>query len=357
MLLQILPPGSISQGFIEFMDRYFPTQCNFIVLDEGMTFPSEQFRFFPSKLLVISSVKELITNKQCATWIDSADGIVINWVDGRILMLLSHYLNKMALVFWGGDLRSLRDGLQSNNPIQRLRKKLVTHYINESSLILTLIPGDYKELCRICRPKGRNGIVTIMTLEMSQASFDGFSEIGEHQPRVLVGNSATRTNRHAEAFSLLTQFKNIDIYSILSYGDMAYASQVIEMGNKLFKKRFHPVTEIMPPRRYRDFLNTVDIGIFNNDRQQGMGNIRTLLALGKKVYLSKDNPAFIDLIDEGFSIFDVQEIQSDDIESFLLFDRKAAFQNQRIGSFENLMNKAIKEWQSVFRYFEKSACE
>ena len=43
----------------------------------------------------------------------------------------------------------------------------------------------------------------------------------------------------------------------------------------------------MPYSSYISFLGSIDIGIFNNNRQQGMGNITNLLYLGKKVYLSK----------------------------------------------------------------------
>lgn len=353
MLLQILPTGSTSQGFIEFMDEYFPSQCNFIVLEEDESAPVDIYKSRFSNLMVISRVSDLLTNKQCKTWISTADCVVVNWVDGRILMLLARHLSKIALVFWGGDLRSLKDGLKSQRFLERLQKKVVANLIERSSLILTLTPGDYKELCKICSPQGANGGVTIMTLEMSRASFEEFKNIEKNKINVLVGNSATKTNRHEEAFSLLAKFHNLDIYSVLSYGDMVYGKEVEEIGKKIFSNQFHSVTEVMSPIKYREFLSMMDVGIFNNDRQQGMGNIRTLLALGKKVYLSKDNPAFNDLKSEGFSIFDIQNIPNESFEKFIDFSPDDSLKNQRIGSFAHLRDRAIKEWKLVFDYFKK----
>lgn len=44
----------------------------------------------------------------------------------------------------------------------------------------------------------------------------------------------------------------------------------------------NPIVDFMDFNEYINFLSTIDIAIFNHKRQQGMGNIITLLGMGKK---------------------------------------------------------------------------
>ena len=61
--------------------------------------------------------------------------------------------------------------------------------------------------------------------------------------KILVGNSATITNRHEEIFNLLTNLENkeFEIYCPLSYGDKIYANKIIQLGKLLFKNDFHHI--------------------------------------------------------------------------------------------------------------------
>lgn len=354
MILQILPVGFTSEGFIQFANKYFKDEFNFIILKNRRTDKVFHNANKPDNCLILSSVFELYLNKKARNWVKSSSGIVINWVDGKILLFLAKFLHKTGLLFWGGDLRLLKNGLHSKHLIVRLLKKLITKYIEKAKYIYTLIPGDYKELCQLCSPKGSWSIAWIITKDMSEATFEHLYSNKAYPPRILVGNSSTSTNRHCAAFDILNKYSDCDlrIYCPLSYGDMRYKEIVLAKGKEVFKSKFFPVTTFMDEEAYRKFLSTITAAVFNNDRQQGMGNIRTLLRLGAKVYLSRDNPAFLDLQKEGFRIFDIDSINDLSFQEFIYADDMLLEENKKVGSFTDLTDKAVRSWNHIIKTME-----
>ncbi|HEY0823688.1 MAG TPA: TDP-N-acetylfucosamine:lipid II N-acetylfucosaminyltransferase, partial [Ramlibacter sp.] len=108
---------------------------------------------------------------------------------------------------------------------------------------------------------------------------------------VQVGNSADPGNGHFEMLELLAaspRAGGMRIYAPLSYGDPAHARAVAERGQALFGDRFVAMLDFMPLPAYVAWLGSIDIALFNHQRQQGMGNAITLLGMGKKVHLRTD---------------------------------------------------------------------
>jgi len=66
--------------------------------------------------------------------------------------------------------------------------------------------------------------------------------------------------------------------------------------------------ELMPFEKYLEFLSKIDIAIFGHKRQQAMGNIITLLGLGKKVYMRSDITSWQLFQNIGVKVFDVENI-------------------------------------------------
>jgi hypothetical protein len=125
---------------------------------------------------------------------------------------------------------------------------------------------------------------------------------------ILLGNSADPSNNHIEVFNKLTNYKDSDIkvYTPLSYGNKKYAQNIINQGKKLLGDKFVPITDFMPKEEYLTLLAKIDIAVFNHNRQQAMGNIITLLGLGKTVYLKQDISSAILLKNHGIKTFDLQ---------------------------------------------------
>lgn len=117
----------------------------------------------------------------------------------------------------------------------------------------------------------------------------GFEEKRINGDNILVGNSATYTNNHLEAFELLSLMgiKNKEIICPLSYGSDKYKNEICKIGEDFFGCQFHALTGFMPIEEYINTLSSCSIVIMNHIRQQALGNIIIMLYLGAKVFLKK----------------------------------------------------------------------
>lgn len=136
---------------------------------------------------------------------------------------------------------------------------------------------------------------------------------------IQIGNSADPSNNHFEILEWLLPFRdhNIAIYAPLSYGDQNYAQSLIKAAETHFGDKFKPIIDFMPFDGYLEFLDKIDIAIFNHRRQQGMGNIITLLGLGKKVYLRNDVTPWNTFERIGVKVYDVSCIDPNPIDDVI----------------------------------------
>lgn len=150
--------------------------------------------------------------------------------------------------------------------------------------------------------------------QLSYASLgDTFAsgDIPNNGPRgILVGNSASFTNNHLEAFELLA---GLDIGSRkvvvpLSYGEPAYRDAILARGRELFGSAFSPLVDRLPLDNYLALVANCDVVIMNHKRQQGLGNIGAALYNGAHVFLDEKNPAFAFLQSRGATIYSTAEI-------------------------------------------------
>lgn len=175
-------------------------------------------------------------------------------------------------------------------------------------------------------------------------NFQTINTLNATHKRILVGNSATPTNRHIEIFYKLINFKNIDILTPLSYGDEMYKQEIIKLGEKLFYDRFYPIIDMIEYDDYLSLLNTVDIAIFNHNRQQAVGNIILLLSMGKTIYLSSDNNVYNMLKDLKIVFKDISELKND-LEEISLENKT---NNQKIIMETYSEENAVLQWSNVF---------
>lgn len=130
---------------------------------------------------------------------------------------------------------------------------------------------------------------------------------------ILVGNSATATNNHIEAFNLLSKLRSpndVKVVTPLSYGDDCYRNEVIRIGNQILNNNFEPVTEYLPIDEYITLIKKCGYVIMNHIRQQAVGNIIIMLYLGARVFLREENPTYVMLKKEGAVLNTIQELES-----------------------------------------------
>jgi hypothetical protein len=134
------------------------------------------------------------------------------------------------------------------------------------------------------------------------------------------------------------------VYCPLSYSitDKDYVKNVIEYGQQIFGDRFVPITEYQQPETYFNFLADMDVFVMNNQRQRGMGILRTALFWGKVIYMSNENMNFHHFKSEGLILFETEMLSHEPIISKLTDNQKAL--NVHKMSENHDENKAVELW-------------
>ena len=111
---------------------------------------------------------------------------------------------------------------------------------------------------------------------------------------------------------------------------------------------FCPILDYIEKEKYIELLSTCTVGIFNNNRQQAMGNINILLYLGKKLYLRTDVSMWDVYQERGYDIFSVETIPQMSIEEFFKFSNEQRIQNHKIGEKYMDSKEGNICWKKVF---------
>jgi hypothetical protein len=229
--------------------------------------------------------------------------------DSRLVLVLSlmpWWLHKCNWVMWGGDLYSCLDRGKRNGTsgFEWVRRRVISRLGG----FVTQVRGDYDLACQWYGVAGK-------WHECFMYPSNLYCEhpvptMPHETTNILVGNSADPSNAHIEVLDKLYTHaaENIRIYCPLSYGDATYAREVAEHGRSLFGDKFVALSHFMPFEEYQRLLAQIDIAIFNHNRQQGMGNITTLLGLGKKVYMRTDVTSWDTFQRMGVRVYDVASL-------------------------------------------------
>jgi len=161
---------------------------------------------------------------------------------------------------------------------------------------------------------------------------------------ILIGNSGALSNNHLDAFELLINEDIGDrkIIVPLSYGgNKKYIDYVIKKGFDQFGENFLPVINRLPLKEYSKLLEGCGIVIFNHKRQQGVGNLLSLIGRGSKIIFNPENPVFTYYKSYGLYL--------ENINNFTLntLTLNQVIENQHV--IKNIYNedKLIKEFEKL----------
>ncbi len=219
------------------------------------------------------------------------------WIEQMHYLLLRYpkLFQKVYWMMWGGDFYFPEKQTQAKKEVI----KNIQHFV-------TYIKGDYELVQKWYDAQGEFHKCFMYPSNLYK---EYLVQSKKHQSiNIQLGNSADPTNNHIEVLRSLEQYKseNINIFVPLSYGSQEYANEVIKIGKNIFDKKFISLREFMSFEKYFKFLSEIDIAIFAHNRQQAMGNIISLLGLGKKVYLRKDITPWKLFQEIGIEVFDIQ---------------------------------------------------
>ncbi|MDX1271114.1 TDP-N-acetylfucosamine:lipid II N-acetylfucosaminyltransferase [Bizionia paragorgiae] len=148
-----------------------------------------------------------------------------------------------------------------------------------------------------------------MTYYPLEFIFKDIEHIKVNGTNILLGNSASLTNNHLEAFDILKGFNFEDRKLIvpLSYGDTKYGESIIQTGKTLFGQNMFPITDYKTLHEFNTLLSSCNVVIMNHFRQQAVGNVIAVLWMGAKVYLNESNTLYHYLKRIGVVVFSINK--------------------------------------------------
>lgn len=178
---------------------------------------------------------------------------------------------------------------------------------------------------------------------------------------IQVGNSATVSNQHIDALNELSRYKDedIEVFLPLNYGPAGYeqyATHVIKHAEKLFgSNKVVALRDQVDGAAYLKMLAKVDVGVFNNNRQQAMGNISQLLLLGTKIYIRKDVSMWDHFDSLGCQLNSFESIRSQSFNEFIRYDKCQREANASIIEKRHAIEEKVRTWTYIFSEMERTA--
>ncbi len=173
------------------------------------------------------------------------------------------------------------------------------HLLKEIDFISTVLPNEFEI---IKKEFDLNAKYIDFNYPVNKFSDDDLSiDLGNS---ILLGNSATLSNNHFDAFKIIKSIKK-KIICPLSYGALgykAYRKKVIIQGNDLFKENFQALENFLSRKDYEKILTSCNTMIMYHIRQQALGNIFMALYFGLRVFLNKKSVTYKYMIDKGIII-------------------------------------------------------
>lgn len=353
-IIHFLPDSLFSTGFIERVSRLDHTHNHtFILYGENKLVKQEDMQ----RLGVIcwNRRRGMQNWRKCAKYISHADKIIIHglFLETRpYLLLLNFYCriqNKICVWFiWSADLyvEYPKYYRARTHTIQEVLREFLRRKLVKKIKWIVGIEGDYLQ--------AKQWYPTEAKYKFAMYAYDLIELKPEEKQKqseemiVLLGHSGSRDCRHLEMLPVLAPYKDrIRVICPMSYpaNNEIYAQEVLDAGKRLLGESFQVITDILPYEEYYKLLANVDIVVFNNARQQAMGNITSLLYMGKKIYLSKDNTIMGMYQELGATIFDIEDIKMELLEPMSV---EAKEKNTAIAK-EIVSDEAfIRRWKEIF---------
>lgn len=303
MILHVMIMEKFLAPFIDFVDKHFNINEHKFVF---ITSPKYEYGLRESH-----TVEFLHTDTDfvlLSEYFDLSDKIILHglWRDKVNTLLCSNeeWMDKTYWVMWGGDFYHPEKYNDAHIQVIKKARWLVTHVVGDVQFVRDNYGATGEHISCLMYPSN---------IYHERYHVTDHVTVGHPSINVLVGNSASSTNNHIDIFMKLLSFRsqNISIYCPLSYGDKNYAGFVASEGIRIFGDKFFPVFDFVSKEQYLDFLNKMDMAIFNHRRQQAMGNMIALLGMGKIVYMRKDVSTWSMFQQYGIKVFDFNDLSID----------------------------------------------
>lgn len=261
-----------------------------------------------------------------------------------IILITPWCLKKCYWVLWGGDLYA--PNMKGSQKRYALSEIIRGYVIKNVGFITTMVPGDYV-LAKKWYKTNAKFIPNLMYLShIARNKTGSINKINKNKSElyIQVGNSSDPSNNHEEVLVYLSKIKNksFKVFCPLAYGNEETKYKIMKIGEELLGDKFVPITNMMNFEEYNDYMASIDVAIFNHDRQQAMGNIIGLLSLGKKVVIKETITPYDYLSKMGIKTYTMND------ELMAPIDENIKISNINLIKINFNENKLILDWKSVF---------
>lgn len=174
-----------------------------------------------------------------------------------------------------------------------------------------------------------------------------------HRKSIVIGNSATETNNHLDAWNIVKKYVSQDttVFFPINYGNMEYADMLTreirsDANNLVF------IREFLPKEDYFEIVDTCSYAIFGVLRQQAMGNIYRCLAKGVKVFLYKDSIPYKYLKELGCVVYALEDVDENSFNKPLTIEQMKVNRQCLIKETKmtvDICNRVISEIQTKLK--------
>lgn len=316
MILHIFPYEKFTYDYVERINRLFgPENHMFFVYGsrsddairkvkaENVVMESEIGKIFENKYFLVKNI--------CRADKIIIHSLFLNTVYFAILVLLQPIFGKKYFWnIWGADLYNAYWNKQKS------RREFLRVYFIKRLPAVGYIKGDYDFLKAHYQTNAKFYLASY-TYDFFEPQVQRLKKDIEQTVNILLGNSATPECQYEKAIDMLVPYKNknISVRCVLSYPEQneGYRNHIIQYGKEKLGDKFIPLVGFMPYEEYTTMLAEIDIAIFNHNRQQALGNIASLLYLGKRVFINPDNACKEYFEDMGAIVFSTESLTEKDI--------------------------------------------
>ena len=354
--LHIFPKSIFLRYYLELLDKYFDvSEHEFILLQEChsniVSYPKSFSRI---RSIVPKRIIQMALDPRVLNMAYRADLIVCHSLSPESVLLLSTHpllIKKSVWVVWGYDLYDYREKTiiyQSwLSKVYFSLKKVLAKRIEH---VFAQIP-DRKLLRAWYHSPATFYMIQPLYCDSNLLLPCRKRNTLQNNPiNILVGNSATKTNRHLDILHLVNRFVdyNICLYIPLAYGDLEYADYIKELAKSLFQDKVVFLDTFTPFPEYKSILNSMDVAIFNQNRQQGVSNLITLFSSGCKIYLNEDSPNWDIFAGDGFIFYPISSLTYVDYNSFIFMSEEDSESNSVLAHTVYSQSHSAEGWKNVF---------
>lgn len=324
-------------------EKYYPGQNTFVVCakSDNLRMIRDKENFMVMDLYDRDNYGKLLSICREHT----VDRIVLHGMRDYMATLLpylrKHIQLKIYWLLWGYELYETL-GYEKNYPLfdQRFSPFSKLSYLlpNRISAVVRKLTGNYRagkfarifeEVDYLCFWNKRDydllkkhfdvraeyRFFTYKANEHGQDPADMFKLREREAVNVMINHQASVFGNHESMMKLISRIdrdNRLNKIVPLSYGHPLIRKNVLKAGRRIFGDKFKPVLEYMSGKDYFALLDSVDVAVFGQRRQEASGNIIQLLKNGVKVFLRNDNNLLAYYREKGYIIFSVE----DDLISF-----------------------------------------